>query len=104
MPGSPAEIDSGFGQADGLDGAKNGRVTNLQVLETIAGNTNLTIDFGGGIKSDEDIKSVFDAGAGLASIGSVAVKARERFFAWLDRFGDENLAATIRAQRSRRSA
>jgi phosphoribosylformimino-5-aminoimidazole carboxamide ribotide isomerase len=46
-----------------LDGAKNGRVTNLKVLETIARNTDLAIDFGGGIKTDEDIESVFGAGA-----------------------------------------
>ncbi|HLM62630.1 MAG TPA: HisA/HisF-related TIM barrel protein, partial [Pyrinomonadaceae bacterium] len=57
-----------------LDGAKNGRVTNLKVLETIAKNTDLTIDFGGGIKTDEDIESVFGAGAAMASIGSVAIK------------------------------
>ena len=48
-----------------LDGAKNGKVTNLKVLETIAANTGLTIDFGGGIKTDEDIKAVFDAGQKL---------------------------------------
>ena len=60
-----------------LDGAKRGKVTNLKVLETIAANTNLTIDFGGGIKTDEDIKSVFDAVRGMASIGSVAVKRRK---------------------------
>jgi phosphoribosylformimino-5-aminoimidazole carboxamide ribotide isomerase len=45
-----------------LDGAKNGKVTNLKVLETIAANTNLAIDFGGGIKTDADVQSVFDAG------------------------------------------
>lgn len=74
-----------------LDGAKNGVVTNLKVLETIAGNTSLTIDFGGGIKSDEDIRSVFEAGAGIASIGSVAVKNAEKFFAWLDEYGGERI-------------
>jgi phosphoribosylformimino-5-aminoimidazole carboxamide ribotide isomerase len=74
-----------------LDGAKNGKVTNLKVLETIAGNTNLTIDFGGGIKSDEDIQSVFDAGAKMASIGSVAVKDAEKFFAWLDEYGGKRI-------------
>ena len=74
-----------------LDGAKNGKVTNLKVLETIAANTNLTIDFGGGIKTDEDINAVFGAGAAIASIGSVAVKNPERFFAWLDEFGGEKI-------------
>lgn len=74
-----------------LDGAKNGKVTNLKVLETIAANTDLTIDFGGGIKTDEDIKAVFDAGARMASIGSIAVKAKEKFFAWLEKYGSEKI-------------
>lgn len=74
-----------------LDGAKNGRVTNLHVLESIAKNTDLTIDFGGGIKTDEDIRSVFDAGAKMASIGSVAVKDAEKFFGWLDKFGGDKI-------------
>jgi len=74
-----------------LDGAKNGKVTNLNVLETIARETDLTIDFGGGIKTDEDIKSVFDAGAAMASVGSVAVKEPEKFFAWLEKYGSENI-------------
>lgn len=70
-----------------LDGAKNGKIVNLRVLETIARNTNLTIDFGGGIKSDADIQAVFDAGAKMASIGSIAVKNAEKFFAWIERYG-----------------
>lgn len=74
-----------------LDGAKNGKVTNLKVLETVAKNTTLTIDFGGGIKTDEDINSVFDAGAKMASIGSVAVKNAEKFFEWLAEFGSERI-------------
>ena len=74
-----------------LDGAKNGKVTNLKVLETIASQTNLTIDFGGGIKTDEDIQSIFDAGAEIASIGSIAVKEPEKFFAWLEKYGSEKI-------------
>jgi len=74
-----------------LDGAKNGKVTNLKVLETVAKNTNLMIDFGGGIKTDEDINSVFSAGAEMASIGSVAVKNAEKFFEWLEKFGGEKI-------------
>lgn len=74
-----------------LDGAKIGKVTNLKVLEKIAENTDLTIDFGGGIKTDEDINSVFDAGAKMASIGSVAVKNPDRFFDWLQKFGGEKI-------------
>jgi len=74
-----------------LDGAKCGKVTNLKVLETIASRTNLTIDFGGGIKTGEDIQAVFDAGADIASIGSVAVKEPEKFFAWLEKYGSEKI-------------
>jgi len=74
-----------------LDGARRGRVTNLKVLETIASGTNLTIDFGGGIKRTEDVRAVFDAGAALVGVGSVAVKEPEKFFAWLDEFGGEKL-------------
>ena len=74
-----------------LDGARRGRVTNLKVLETIASGTNLTIDFGGGIKRTEDVRAVFDAGAALVGVGSVAVKEPEKFFAWLDEFGGEKI-------------
>lgn len=74
-----------------LDGAKNGKLTNLNVLETIAAGTNLTIDFGGGIKTDEEIEAVFNSGAKMASIGSVAVKAAEKFFAWLEKYGGERI-------------
>lgn len=74
-----------------LDGAKRGKVTNLKVLETIAAGTNLVIDFGGGIKTDGDIESVFNAGAGLASIGSIAVKNAEKFFEWLEKYGSEKI-------------
>lgn len=74
-----------------LDGAKSGKITNLKTLETIAANTNLTIDFGGGIKTDEDIESVFNAGAKMASIGSVAIKNAAKFFEWLEKYGSEKI-------------
>ncbi len=74
-----------------LDGAKNGRITNLKVLQTIARHTNLTIDFGGGIKTDADVQSIFDAGANMVSIGSVAVKDAERFFTWIEKYGGEKI-------------
>src|SRR4051812_30382719 len=57
-----------------LDGAKAGAVTNWQVLESIASNTSMIIDFGGGIKKEEDLQIVFNSGAALATIGSHAVK------------------------------
>jgi phosphoribosylformimino-5-aminoimidazole carboxamide ribotide isomerase len=72
-----------------LDGAKAGAVTNWKVLETIAGKTSLVIDFGGGIKSEKDVQIVFDSGAALATIGSIAVKDEETFSKWLEKFTPE---------------
>ncbi len=70
-----------------LDGAKAGAVKNWKVLETIAAKTSLIIDFGGGIKKEEDVQIVFDSGAALATVGSIAVKDEERFVSWLQQFG-----------------
>lgn len=70
-----------------LDGAKKGEIVNLKVLETIASNTGLVIDFGGGIKSEQSLESVFTAGANLATIGSLAVKEPEVFFSWIEKYG-----------------
>jgi phosphoribosylformimino-5-aminoimidazole carboxamide ribotide isomerase len=70
-----------------LDGAKAGAVKNWKVLEAIAGNTSLVIDFGGGIKTEKDIKIVFDNGAALATIGSMAVKQAPVFIEWLSKYG-----------------
>lgn len=70
-----------------LDGAKAGAVKNWKVLETIAAKTSLVIDFGGGIKREEDVKIVFSSGAALATVGSIAVKDEERFVSWLKQFG-----------------
>ena len=70
-----------------LDGAKKGEVINYKVLEKIASKTNLIIDFGGGIKSDETVKNVFDSGADIATIGSVAFKNKNLFFSWIEKYG-----------------
>jgi phosphoribosylformimino-5-aminoimidazole carboxamide ribotide isomerase len=74
-----------------LDGAKKGSVVNQKVLEQLASKTKLEIDFGGGIKTDADIRSVFDAGAAIATVGSIAVKDKELFFRWLNHYGAERL-------------
>ncbi len=74
-----------------LDGAKAKKVVNQKVLERLAAGTNLTIDFGGGIKTNEDIQSVFDAGADMATIGSIAVKNPELFYAWIKEYGGEKI-------------
>ena len=70
-----------------LDGAKAGAVRNWKVLETIAGKTSLVIDFGGGIKTEKDVQIVFNSGASLATVGSVAVKDEQEFVRWLLKFG-----------------
>jgi phosphoribosylformimino-5-aminoimidazole carboxamide ribotide isomerase len=70
-----------------LDGAKAGAVKNWKVLESIAGKTAMVIDFGGGIKSEKDVQIVFDSGAALATVGSMAVKEKETFVKWLQQWG-----------------
>lgn len=72
-----------------LDGAKAGEVVNWKVLEKIANKTSLKIDFGGGIKTEATLKTVLDAGATYATIGSLAVKSRNIFEEWIARFGAE---------------
>ncbi|HVU95877.1 MAG TPA: 1-(5-phosphoribosyl)-5-[(5-phosphoribosylamino)methylideneamino]imidazole-4-carboxamide isomerase [Puia sp.] len=70
-----------------LDGAKAGAVKNWKVLETLAGKTGLVIDFGGGIKTEADVEIVFNSGAALATVGSVAVKDGPLFVSWLQAYG-----------------
>jgi phosphoribosylformimino-5-aminoimidazole carboxamide ribotide isomerase len=74
-----------------LDGAKRGKLANVHILREIARDTDLTIDFGGGIKTDDDIQAVFEAGAGLANIGSIAVKKPDKFLAWINEYGGEKI-------------
>lgn len=73
-----------------LDGARAGSIKNWKVLEQIAGKTSLVIDFGGGIKSEEDVRIVFNSGATLATVGSMAVKEPEVFYDWIKNFGADN--------------
>jgi phosphoribosylformimino-5-aminoimidazole carboxamide ribotide isomerase len=70
-----------------LDGAKAGVVKNWKVLESIALHTKLVIDFGGGIKTDEDVALVFERGASLATIGSIAVANPALFLSWVSAYG-----------------
>lgn len=74
-----------------LDGARSGKIRNVQVLEQIASATNLQIDFGGGIKSEADIELAFDSGAKQVTAGSIAVKSPEIVEDWLRRFGPEKI-------------
>lgn len=72
-----------------LDGAKAGKVINLPVLERIVAATKLMVDFGGGIKTEKELKRVMDAGATFASVGSIAVKEPETFNKWIRKFGPD---------------
>lgn len=72
-----------------LDGAKAKHVVNIRILEKITSKTDLLVDFGGGIKTDEDLQQVFDAGAHQATIGSIAVQNKELFVSWLEEYGAE---------------
>ena len=74
-----------------LDGARSGKIINHKVLSEIASKTALTIDFGGGLKSDSDLKIAFDSGATQITGGSIAVKDRDTFINWLDQFGAERI-------------
>jgi phosphoribosylformimino-5-aminoimidazole carboxamide ribotide isomerase len=84
-----------------LDGAKTGSVKNWKVLETIAGKTSLIIDFGGGIKKENDVKIVFECGAVLATVGSIAVKNEIEFVKWLVIFGADKflLGADVKEEK-----
>lgn len=70
-----------------LDGAKSRHIVNEEVLRSITTNTNLVVDFGGGIKTQEDIEKAFDAGASMVTVGSIAVTEPELFYEWLDKYG-----------------
>lgn len=74
-----------------LDGAKAGKIINYKILEKIASKTKLTIDFGGGIKTDDDMDMVFNYGANLATVGSIAVKNKDLFFTWIKKYGAEKI-------------
>ncbi len=84
-----------------LDGAAAGHVVNLGILEDIAGKTSLNVDFGGGLKSTEDIRRVFDAGATMVTAGSAAVRDPEQVRQWLQVYGPDRilLGADIREGR-----
>lgn len=74
-----------------LDGAKSHHIVNDDVLRSITSETGLIVDFGGGIKTEEDIQKAFDAGASMVTVGSIAVTNPELFLSWLDKFGPERI-------------
>ena len=72
-----------------LDGAKAKHIVNYKVLELIATKTNLIIDFGGGLKTDKDLEIAFNSGAEMITGGSIAVKEKDTFLSWLEKYGSE---------------
>lgn len=74
-----------------LDGARAGHLVNLPVLEAIASETSLVVDFGGGIQTDEDLSRVYAAGAAIATVGSIAVREPATFHRWLTTYGGDKL-------------
>ena len=95
---SPAEVakefeDLGFKRLHvvDLDGAKSKHIVNDAVLKLITTATNLIVDFGGGIKPDEDIEKAFASGASMVTVGSIAVTHPELFMGWLEKYGAERM-------------
>ncbi len=95
---SPAEVASDFEKIGfqrlhvvDLDGAKSRHIVNDQVLRQITEKTALKVDFGGGIKTDDDIRIAFENGAALVTVGSIAITEPERFLAWAEQYGAERL-------------
>lgn len=94
----PVEVAKGFERLGfnrlhivDLDGAKSNHIVNAGILKAITSSTKLTVDFGGGIKTDKDIEQAFASGARMVTIGSIAVKEPERFCNWINKYGADKL-------------
>ncbi len=95
---NPLEVAKAF-EANGieylhlvdLDGAKSKHIVNHNILESIATKTNLKVDFGGGLKSDDDLRIAFECGAHQITGGSIAANNPDVFLAWLDKYGSEKI-------------
>ena len=74
-----------------LDGAKSKHIVNDSILKAITTKTNLTVDFGGGIKTDEDIEKAFEAGASMVTVGSIAVTNPDLFMGWIEKYGADRM-------------
>lgn len=95
---SPADVAQEFEQLGfrrlhvvDLDGAKSRHIVNDRVLREITTRTRLVVDFGGGIKTDDDIEKAFDAGAAMVTVGSVAVTQPTLFGKWLEKYGADKM-------------
>ncbi len=94
----PAEVarvfeDSGISRIHvvDLDGARESHIVNYSVLERIALKTSLVIDFGGGLKSDDDLRIAFECGASMVTGGSIAVKDPVTFLGWIEKYGPRKI-------------
>lgn len=74
-----------------LDGAKEGHIINHKILASIASKTNLTVDFGGGLKTTDDLRIAFECGAQMVTGGSIAVKNPEEFSGWINKYGADKI-------------
>ncbi|MFZ4725980.1 MAG: 1-(5-phosphoribosyl)-5-[(5-phosphoribosylamino)methylideneamino]imidazole-4-carboxamide isomerase [Paludibacter sp.] len=74
-----------------LDGAKAQHIVNHRILEKITSHTNLIVDFGGGLKSDDDLRIAFDCGASMITGGSIAVRNPEVFLSWINKYGSDKI-------------
>lgn len=103
----PVEVAKEFENADldclhlvDLDGAKKGKVVNWNVIRAIQEKTALSVDFGGGVKTDEEVEMLLDLGVHQINVGSMAVKDPEKFSEWLKKYGTENfvLSADVKGE------
>lgn len=103
----PVEVALEFQEADldclhlvDLDGAKKGKVVNWDVIREIQERTALSVDFGGGVKTEEEVEQLLDLGVHQINIGSLAVKEPEKFSDWLKKYGPENfvLSADVKGE------
>ena len=95
---SPAEVAQSFAQIGfqrlhvvDLDGAKSKHIVNVEALQAITSHTELTVEFGGGIKTDADIEQAFNHGASMVTVGSIAVTQPSLFISWMEKYGAERL-------------
>ena len=95
---SPAEVAQSFAQIGfqrlhvvDLDGAKSKHIVNVEALQAITSHTKLTVDFGGGIKTDADIEQAFNHGASMVTVGSIAVTQPSLFISWMEKYGADRL-------------
>lgn len=104
---NPVEVAKRFQDANleylhlvDLDGAKKGEVVNWKVIQKIQAETALLVDFGGGVKTDDEVQSLLDLGISQINVGSIAVKEPDKFIGWLKKYGSDNfvLSADVKGE------